>query len=139
MADEETGLPPLEIPWKLASTTQPLVAGEPDETALSIFFFEPAEEDLPPGIAPDERLVYLKFTASVSPAAFPPGHAAGGGWRARRRRALLPPAARSEGAEVHGRAGHHTAVFPRRGAALPPDAADRRRRPRDFEGESEGQ
>jgi hypothetical protein len=79
MADEETGLPPLEIPWKLASTTQPLAAGEPDETALSIFFFEPAEEDLPPGIAPDERLVYLKFTASVSPAAFPPGTPPGAG------------------------------------------------------------
>jgi len=29
MADEEP-LPPLEIPWRLASTTQPLVAGEPD-------------------------------------------------------------------------------------------------------------
>jgi hypothetical protein len=79
MADEQIGLPPLEIPWKLASTTQPLVAGEPDETALSMFFFEPAEEDLPQGIAPDERLVYLKFTASVSPAAFPPGTPPGAG------------------------------------------------------------
>jgi hypothetical protein len=79
MADEETGLPPLEIPWRLAATTQPLVAGEPDETSLSLFFFEPAEEDLPAGLEPDERLVYLKFTASVSPAAFPPGTAPGAG------------------------------------------------------------
>ena len=39
MADE---LPlPLEIPWRLASTTQPLVAGEPDQTSLSLFFHEP--------------------------------------------------------------------------------------------------
>ncbi len=73
MADEEIGLPPLEIPWTLAATTQPLVAGEPDETTISLFFFEPAEEDLPESIPPDERLVYLKFTLSVSPAAFPPG------------------------------------------------------------------
>lgn len=79
MADEETGLPPLEIPWKLAATTQPLAAGAPDETTISLFFFEPAEEDLPDGIAPDERLVYLKFTVSVSPAAFPPGTPPGAG------------------------------------------------------------
>ncbi len=79
MADEDTGLPPLEIPWKLAATTQPLVAGEPDETALSLFFFEPAEEDLPEGVEPDERLVYLKFSASVSPVAFPPGTPPGSG------------------------------------------------------------
>jgi hypothetical protein len=72
MADEETGLPPLEIPWKLAATTQPLVAGEPDETTVSLFFFEPEEEDLPEGVSPDERLVYLKFTVSVSPAAAAP-------------------------------------------------------------------
>lgn len=79
MADEETGLPPLEIPWKLAATTQPLAAGEPDEAAISLFFFEPADEDLPEGIPPDERLVYLKFTVSVSPAAFPPGTPPGAG------------------------------------------------------------
>jgi len=79
MADEQTGLPPLEIPWKLAATTQPLVAGEPDETAISLFFFEPAAEELPEGIEPDERLVFLKFTVSVSPAAFPPGTPPGSG------------------------------------------------------------
>ena len=79
MADEETGLPPLEIPWKLAATTQPLVTGEPDETTVSLFFFEPEEEDLPEGVSPDERLVYLKFTVSVSPAAFPAGTPPGAG------------------------------------------------------------
>ena len=79
MADEDTGLPPLEIPWKLAATTQPLAAGAPDESTISLFFFEPAEEDVPDGIAPDERIVYLKFTVSVSPAAFPPGTAPGAG------------------------------------------------------------
>jgi hypothetical protein len=31
VADEEP-LPPLEIPWRLATTTQPLVAGDPDQT-----------------------------------------------------------------------------------------------------------
>jgi hypothetical protein len=80
MADEETGLPPLEIPWKLAATTQPLVAGDPAETAISLFFFEPAEDDVPEGaLAPDERLVFLKFTTSISPAAFPAGTPPGAG------------------------------------------------------------
>ena len=73
MADEEPGLPPVEIPWRLAATTQPLAAGEADETTISIFFFEPAADELPEGAPPNERLVYLKFTVSVSPAAFPAG------------------------------------------------------------------
>ena len=73
MADEEPGLPPVEIPWRLAATTQPLAAGEADETTISIFFFEPAGDELPDGVPPNERLVYLKFTVSVSPAAFPAG------------------------------------------------------------------
>ena len=70
MAEEE-GLPPLEVPWSLASTTQPLATGEPDETALSLFLFEPDEQALT-GTFPNERLLYLKFTASISPAALPP-------------------------------------------------------------------
>ena len=61
---------PLEIPWKLASTTQPLANGDPDQTALSLFFFEPDERSLT-STFPDERLVFLKLTASVSPASFP--------------------------------------------------------------------
>ena len=71
MADEPTPLPPLEIPWKLASTTQPLAAGEPAQTALSLFFFEPDDAALV-GDFPDERIVFVKFTASVSPASIPP-------------------------------------------------------------------
>lgn len=61
MADEEVLPPPLEIPWKLASTTQPLSAGEPDETAIALFTFEPDDEEIT-GRFPDQRLVYLKFT-----------------------------------------------------------------------------
>ncbi|MBI5716791.1 MAG: hypothetical protein HZC37_03795 [Burkholderiales bacterium] len=71
MADEPTPLPPLEIPWKLASTTQPLASGEPAQTALSLFFFEPDDAALI-GAFPDERIVFVKLTASVSPASIPP-------------------------------------------------------------------
>lgn len=71
MADEPTPLPPLEIPWKLASTTQPLAAGEPAQTALSLFYFEPDDAALI-GAFPDERIVFVKLTASVSPASIPP-------------------------------------------------------------------
>lgn len=69
MADEEP-LPPLEIPWRLASTTQPLVAGEPDQTSISLFFHEP-DDDVLIGRPADERLIYLKFVVSISPASFP--------------------------------------------------------------------
>ncbi|MBL8287073.1 MAG: hypothetical protein JNL85_03735 [Rubrivivax sp.] len=70
MADEPNPLPPLEIPWKLAATTQPLAAGEPEQTALSLFFFEPDDAALI-GAFPDERIVFVKLTASVSPASIP--------------------------------------------------------------------
>ncbi len=70
MADEDVPLPPIEIPWKLAATTQPLSAGEPAETALSLFFFEPDDETLTSQF-PDEKLVFVKFTTSISPASFP--------------------------------------------------------------------
>jgi hypothetical protein len=70
MADPEVGLPPLEIPWKLAATTLPLALGDPPETALSLFFFEPTDEALLDRF-PDDRPVFVKVTASVSPAAFP--------------------------------------------------------------------
>lgn len=63
-------LPPIEIPWKLASTTQPLSAGEPAETALSLFFFEPDDATLTSKF-PDDRIVFVKYTASISPAKFP--------------------------------------------------------------------
>jgi hypothetical protein len=67
---EDTLPMPIEIPWKLASTTQPLNAGEPAQTSLSLFFFEPDEELLTSQF-PDEKLVFLKVTASISPASFP--------------------------------------------------------------------
>jgi hypothetical protein len=69
MAESELPLP-VEIPWRLAATTQPLVAGHPEETAISLFVFEPDDEALA-DLFPDERLVYLKFTVTVSPAAIP--------------------------------------------------------------------
>jgi len=69
MAAEEP-LPPIEIPWRLAATTQPLVVGEPDQTSISLFFHEPDPETLV-GWPADERLIYLKFLVSVSPASFP--------------------------------------------------------------------
>lgn len=67
---EDTFPLPIEIPWKLASTTQPLAAGEPAQTTLSLFFYEPDEELLTAQF-PDEKLVFLKVTASISPASFP--------------------------------------------------------------------
>ena len=70
MAEAEEPLPPIEIPWNLAATTQPLSAGEPAETALSLFFFEPDDETLTSQF-PDDKLVFVKFTASISPAKFP--------------------------------------------------------------------
>jgi hypothetical protein len=63
-------LPPIEVPWKLASTTQPLAAGEPAQTSISLFAFEPDDANLT-AVFPDQRLVYLKFTVSVSPADIP--------------------------------------------------------------------
>lgn len=68
MADELP--PPIEIPWRLASTTQPRVAGDPDQTALSLFFYEPDDKVLTSKF-PDDRLVYVKATATISPATFP--------------------------------------------------------------------
>lgn len=70
MAEANELLSPIEVPWKLASTTQPLSANEPAETALSLFFFEPDDETLTSKFA-DERIVFVKYTASISPAKFP--------------------------------------------------------------------
>jgi hypothetical protein len=69
MADPTLPLP-LEVPWTLASTTQPLVAGDPDQTSISLFFFEPDDANLTSAF-PDQRLIFLKFTVSVSPATIP--------------------------------------------------------------------
>lgn len=70
MSEEELKLPQ-EIPWKLASTTQPLRAGGPDETAVSLFYHEPENEALI-GVPEGEKLVYLKMTTSVSPCSLEP-------------------------------------------------------------------
>jgi len=59
-------LAPLEVPWKLASSTQLLQPGGPDETTISVFFHEPDDETLT-SLNADEKLVYIKVTASVSP------------------------------------------------------------------------
>lgn len=69
MADPELPLP-LEIPWRLASTTLPLTAAEPDQTSISLFVFTPDDANVTARF-PDERLVFLKFTVSVSPATIP--------------------------------------------------------------------
>jgi hypothetical protein len=69
MAEEPLPLP-IEIAWKLASTTQPLASGVPEETSLSLFFFEPDEELLTSEF-PDDRLVFVKVTVTISPASFP--------------------------------------------------------------------
>ncbi|HKO56550.1 MAG TPA: hypothetical protein VJ276_11785 [Thermoanaerobaculia bacterium] len=68
----EESLPPVEIAWKLASTTQPLAAGEPARSAVSLFTFEPDDPELASRF-PDDRLIYLKFTVSISPTSFPKG------------------------------------------------------------------
>lgn len=68
MADEPKM--PLEIPWKLASTTQPLAAGDPAQTAMSLFFFVPDTDDLMEESS-NERIVFVKVTATISPASFP--------------------------------------------------------------------
>lgn len=70
MAEAAELLPPIEIPWQLAATTQPLSANEPEETALSLFFFEPDDATLTSKF-PDDRIVFVKYTASISPAKFP--------------------------------------------------------------------
>lgn len=68
-----TELPiPVEIPWQLLATTQPLGAGGPDETTLSLFSFQPDAETFADRF-PGQTLIFFKVTASISPAAFPAG------------------------------------------------------------------
>ena len=57
MADEF--LPPLEIPWTLAATTQPLAPFEPADNAISLFWYLPDDKELTSEY-PNDRLVYLK-------------------------------------------------------------------------------
>jgi hypothetical protein len=67
MADEEVLKLPLEVPWNLASTTQLLKAGGPNDVSITVCFFEPNDESIT-GNFPGEKLVFLKFAVSVSPA-----------------------------------------------------------------------
>jgi hypothetical protein len=83
MADEDVLPPPLEIPWRLASTTLPFSNNEADQTAITLFTHIPDDETLSAKF-PDVRLVYIKITVSISPASFPiippfPGGALGEG------------------------------------------------------------
>jgi hypothetical protein len=59
---------PTDVPWRLASTTRPLGPEtlRQDTTTISLFTFVPTMESLDRDY-PEERLIYLKFTISVSP------------------------------------------------------------------------
>lgn len=68
MADENLPIP-IEVPWQLAGSTRPLGAAPDlpaDITSLSLFTYVPEIESLDTDY-PNERLIYLKFTVSVSP------------------------------------------------------------------------
>jgi hypothetical protein len=69
MSEEKLSLPE-EIPWKLVSTTQPLSNDDPDQTTISMFVFVPDEDKLSHKFH-KERLIYVKFTVTVSPANIP--------------------------------------------------------------------
>jgi hypothetical protein len=69
MSEEITPLP-IEIPWRLVSTTQPLAAGDPDQTSISMFVFEPDDHKLTSEF-PKDRLIYIKFVVTVSAASIP--------------------------------------------------------------------
>ncbi len=56
---------PLEIPWRLAATTQSVHEGFPTDTTIALFVYEPRTSSLSTDY-PGERLVYLKFTVTVS-------------------------------------------------------------------------
>jgi hypothetical protein len=59
---------PAEIPWHLAATTRhlgPETLGQ-DTTTISLFTFVPTLENLDTDY-PNDRLIYLKFTVSISP------------------------------------------------------------------------
>ena len=66
MANGEDLKIPIEVPWRLASSSQALKAGGPDDTTISLFTFEPNAEEFD-DVFPDGKIVYLKFTVSISP------------------------------------------------------------------------
>jgi hypothetical protein len=68
MANGELPIP-IEVPWKLASTTQALTNEGAEPATVSLFYYEPQLESFALDY-PDERLVYFKFTVSISPLRF---------------------------------------------------------------------
>jgi hypothetical protein len=67
MPDDEKLPIPLEIPWRLAATTQKLKSStEPDDVTISLFHYEPQLDTLSRDY-PNDRVIYLKFTVSISP------------------------------------------------------------------------
>lgn len=71
MADDDVLPPPLEIPWRLASTTLPFNNNQPsDETSISLFTYLPDADSFTAEF-PDEQIVYIKVTTSISPATMP--------------------------------------------------------------------
>ena len=123
MADDF--LPPLEIPWTLAATTQPLAPFEPGDNAISMFWYLPDDKALTSEF-PNDRIVYLKFVVTASPAPVPPNVPLPRGIRARRQDSLLPPAPRPQGPQSRRRARLDASVFPRRCAHEPPHDPDGR-------------
>ncbi len=57
MPDQEDLKLPLEVPWKLASTTQALQVGGPKDVRISVFFFEPNDENFTSNFL-DEKLAF---------------------------------------------------------------------------------
>lgn len=65
---EEEKLPiPLEIPWKLAATNQKRHSGDPYDSTIALFYYEPKTDTLEIDY-PDERLIYIKACISLCPA-----------------------------------------------------------------------
>lgn len=66
MSEENELKVPLDIPWKLVSTTQVLQEGSPDETTISLFMYESMEDNIREHY-PNERVFYVKFTVTINP------------------------------------------------------------------------
>jgi hypothetical protein len=133
MANAELPIP-LEIPWRLASTTQQLKLGEPDDTSISLFYYQPILESLTTDY-PDENLIYLKFVVSCSPIADPApsfsdlakSYLEGG----------AASLAVATGTEAHAGArnlGRYPTLFPRRLPAASEHDPERHCRPRSVRG-----
>ena len=56
----------LEIPWKRACTSQGPDQNGPKDTTLSVYYYQPKLDHLQQNYS-DQRFVYFKFIASVSP------------------------------------------------------------------------